>query len=229
MTELHAGVAAPVAADALERALRPFGESTMLPAEAYTSQAVLAWERRHFLAGTWLCLGRVDELATEEGRSLTQRAVVAGDVPVLLTFDESGVRAFANTCRHRGHELLPEGGTSSRGVTLCPYHAWSYQLDGSLHAAPGFRAVETFNGGEHGLVELPVERWHGWVFVQATGDGPAFADHVGGLEDLVAPYAPERLSSPRGTRTRSQRTGRCSPRTITSATTARSSTRSSAR
>jgi Rieske 2Fe-2S family protein len=193
MTDLHRGVAAPIAASTLERSLRAFGESTMLPAEAYTSQAVLAWELRHFLAGTWLCLGRADELATEVGSPLTQRAVLAGDVPVLLTFGAAGIRAFANTCRHRGHELLPANGTSSRGIAVCPYHAWSYELDGSLHSAPGFRGMERFDPGEHGLVELAAELWHGWLFVQATGDGAPFADHVGALEGLVAAYAPERL------------------------------------
>ena len=193
MTDLYSHVAAPVDAEGLGAALRPFGQSTMLPAEAYTSSAVLAWERRHLFAGTWTCLGRTDELATEQGNAVTQRAAVAGDVPVLLTFEDRSVRAFANTCRHRGHELLPDGATSNRGVTLCPYHAWSYTLDGDLHAAPGFRGNDTFEPDDFGLVPLPVEDWHGWLFVQATAEGPSFAEHVGELETLVGPYAPENL------------------------------------
>ena len=63
---------------------------------------------------------------------------------------------FANTCRHRGHELLAEGGTSVRRSIVCPYHAWTYDLAGRLHAAPGFREVDGFEPGDHGLVELPV-------------------------------------------------------------------------
>ena len=78
----------------------------MLPAEAYTSDDVLAWERRHLYAGAWTCLGRRRRPAPRRG--LTQRAVMVGDVSCLVVRATEGVlRMFANTCRHRGHELLP--------------------------------------------------------------------------------------------------------------------------
>ncbi len=183
---------APVSVAGLDSALLPFGESTMLPAEAYTSDEVLAWERRHFFAASWVCVGR-QEAVLPAGR--TQVAQLVGDVSVLLARDAAGaVVAFANTCRHRGHELLPEGGTSGKRAVVCPYHAWSYDLAGCLIAAPGFRDVETFDEAAHGLVPLPVQVWHGWVFVNALGTAATpFADHVGGLEGLVAPYRPEDL------------------------------------
>jgi glycine betaine catabolism A len=189
--------AAPLDPQQLDRALRAFGESTMLPATAYTDPAVLAWERRHFFAATWPCLGRVHDLAVDgTGQALTQRATTVGDIPVLLTFTDGGtnVKAFANTCRHRGHELLPEGGTGTKRALVCPYHAWSYDLAGGVIVAPGFEGVQTFDRAEHGLVELPCEVWHGWVFVNATADAVPFADHLGTLDELVAPYAPERLT-----------------------------------
>jgi Rieske 2Fe-2S family protein len=186
--------AAPLDPAGLDATLQPFGRSTMLPAAAYTDPAVLTWEQRAFFAGTWTCVGRLEDLAQDDsGRPVTQRAVRVGDIGVLLTFADHGVGAFANTCRHRGHEVLPDGGTGSRRALVCPYHAWSYGLDGEVIVAPGFEAVETFDKAEHGLVRLPVEAWHGWVFVNATADGAPFADHVGALDDLVAPYAPERL------------------------------------
>jgi Rieske 2Fe-2S family protein len=175
-----------VPAGELERALRPFGESTMLPARAYTAPEVLAWEQRHFFAGTWTCVGRVTELL---GAGVTQRGVLAGDIPVLLTRDGAGVSALANTCRHRGHELLAEGATSARPVVVCPYHAWTYGLDGALRTAPRFPDVP----GDHGLVPLPAGVWQGWVFVNGTGDAVPFAEHLGALAGLVAPYAPRDL------------------------------------
>ncbi|MGH3876975.1 MAG: aromatic ring-hydroxylating oxygenase subunit alpha [Actinophytocola sp.] len=181
---------APVPAGELERALRPFGESTMLPARAYTAPEVLAWELRQVFAGTWSCVGRVDELF---GAGVTQRGALAGDIPVLLTRDDAGVTALANTCRHRGHELLSEGGTSARPVVVCPYHAWTYGLDGALRGAPRFHDVAGFEAGDHGLVPLPVEVWHGWVFVNGTGDAAPFAEHLGALGGLVAPYSPQDL------------------------------------
>jgi Rieske 2Fe-2S family protein len=183
---------APIDAAGLASALLPFGQSTMLPAAAYSSDEVLAWERRHFLAGSWLCVGRVGDVLPGEA---TQRAIVAGDIQVLLTRDPADgvVHALANTCRHRGHEPLPDDATTSGRSVLCPYHAWTYRLDGSLQGAPGFRDNEHFAADAHGLVRLPVEVWHGWVFVNATGTAAAFDEHVGALESLVAPYAPETL------------------------------------
>ena len=182
---------APVDSAALERALAPFGQATVLPPQAYTDAAVLRWEQRHLVAATWSCLGRAESL---RANGSTARAMVVGDVPVVLTWpDGQSPRAFANTCRHRGHELLADGTTQDRGALVCPYHAWSYDLAGSLIAAPGFRDVPTFEPSQHGLVALPLEVWHGWVFVNATADAVPFAEHVGALADLVAPYSPERL------------------------------------
>jgi Rieske 2Fe-2S family protein len=182
---------APLPDVGLDAALRPFGESTMLPAEAYTSPEVLAWERRHFFAASWVCLGRNEVVL---GAGVTQAATRVGDVAVLLARDPSGaLSAYANTCRHRGHELLPDGGTSAKRAVVCPYHAWSYDLSGSLIAAPGFGEVLSFDPADHGLVRLPVRTWQGWVFVNALGNEPSFEAHLGGLADLVAPYRPASL------------------------------------
>ncbi|GAA3110473.1 phenylpropionate dioxygenase-like ring-hydroxylating dioxygenase large terminal subunit [Kribbella aluminosa] len=173
----------PVDARALEASLRPHGESVMLPRAAYVDPEVLAWERRHFFAGTWTCLGRVDELAG----GTTYREVTVGDIATMLTFGDRP-RAFANVCRHRGHELLQRDEAGDRRAVVCPYNGWSYELDGSVRNAP--RMGDSFDITPYGLVELPAEVWHGWLFVNATGTAAAFEDHVGGLTELVAPRAP---------------------------------------
>jgi Rieske 2Fe-2S family protein len=167
----------------------------MLPAEAYTSEDVLAWERRHLYAGGWTCLGRATDLFPPDS-DLTQRAAMVGDVSCLVVRGDR-LRMFANTCRHRGHELLPldrlSGGTSTKRAVSCPYHAWTYDLTGRLKGAPGFRDVESFDSAEHGLVELPLEVWHGWVFGHAASalgaaQVPPFERYVGDLAGLLAPY-----------------------------------------
>jgi Rieske 2Fe-2S family protein len=174
----------------LEPALRPFGQSRMLPRDAYTSPRVFAFEQERFFAGSWTCVGREGDL---EGMG-AQRAVRVGGAGVLLVRATDGrVRAFANTCRHRGHELLGVGEQTTRRTVLCPYHAWTYELDGALRVAPGFRDHGDFRPADHGLVELPLESWHGFLFVNGSGDAPPFAEHVGALDDLVAPYRLERL------------------------------------
>ncbi len=180
--------------DAVRAATPVEGEPDhMLPAEAYTSMEVLAWEKRHLFAGSWTCLGRLTDLFPETRAAVRQRAAVLGDIPVLLVRDSGELRMFANTCRHRGHELLGEGETSPRSRIVCPYHAWSYDLEGALRAARGFQEVDGFDEEDHSLVELPVQVWQGWVFGHAlhplsSGKAPDFELHLGDLAGLLAPY-----------------------------------------
>ena len=178
---------APLPAGALREALRPFGTSRMLPTAAYTDERVLAWERRAFFAGSWWCAGRLAELSARGN----QHAVTVGGIGVLLVVRDGTARAFANVCRHRGHELLSDGHSADRRAVLCPYHGWSYDLAGGLRTAP--RMGEDFDRRGFDLVELPLVDWHGWLFVNATADAGDFAAHLGDLDRLVAPYRPERL------------------------------------
>jgi Rieske 2Fe-2S family protein len=186
-------MSSPLLTESLDSALADLGTATVLPAAAYTSVEVFSWEQRNLFAASWVCIGRPEELRAHN--EIRQRGLFVGDVPVLLTWSDDEVvpRAFANTCRHRGHELVRCGEDSSRSAIVCPYHAWSYKLDGSLMAAPGFRGAPMFDPTLFTLVELPVVPWHGWVFVNATADAESFTQHVGAMEDLVSPYAPENL------------------------------------
>lgn len=181
---------APLDPAKLARSLAPFGESSMLPREAYVNEEVFAWEQRHLFEAGWLCIGRSQEIS----KPGDQRAVSVGRSGVFLMRDQSGeLRAFANACRHRGHELLPCGQEAvNRPIVVCPYHAWSYHLDGKLRMTPGYDS-HTFDMSTHGLVQLPCAEWHGWIFVDASGEALPIENHLAGLEELVAPYEPERL------------------------------------
>ena len=174
----------------LGEALRAFGQSRMLPPAAYTSERVLAFELERLFAGSWVCVTRAEDLPNPGD----QLAVQIGEVGVLVVRDEDGtLGAFANVCRHRGHELLPAGASATARSMVCPYHAWSYRLDGSLRAAPGMRDAPGFEPAAHALVRLPLAVWHGFVMVNASGDAPPLHQHLGALDQLVAPYRPERL------------------------------------
>jgi Rieske 2Fe-2S family protein len=182
---------APLDPAALADSLRPFGESRMLPRAAYVDPAVFDWEQRHFFGGGWLCVGRSSQVPAPGDL----RAEPVGAGSVLLARDEDGaLRAFANTCRHRGHELLPCGSAAQQRVIICPYHSWTYSLNGNLRAAAGFKNRPGFQADRWGLVELPVEEWHGLVFVDGSGAAGSLADSLGTLEEFVAPYEPERLT-----------------------------------
>jgi Rieske 2Fe-2S family protein len=162
----------------------------MLPPAAYVDPAVFEWEKQHMLGGGWVCVGRGDQVAAPGD----MRAEPVGTSSVLLTRAEDGaLHAFANTCRHRGHELLPCGASAQQKVIICPYHSWTYALNGDLRAAAGFKNRPGFATAEWGLVELPVTEWHGLVFVDESGQAGPLEAGLGSLEERIAPYEMERL------------------------------------
>jgi len=181
---------APLDPAGLAESLRPFGQSRMLPRAAYVDPAVFEWEQRHFFGGGWVCVGRSDQLPDPGD----QRAETVGIGSVLLVRGDDGVlRAFANTCRHRGHELLPCGATTQQKAIICPYHSWTYSLSGGLRAAAGFKNRPDFVTAQWGLVELPATEWHGLVFVDGSGTAAPLADSLGTLAELIAPHEMNRL------------------------------------
>jgi Rieske 2Fe-2S family protein len=176
---------APVSRERLNDAIDPRGSGCMLPREAYTSEATLAWEREHLFAAGWVCAGRSADLAAPGDRRSVR---ITDDAIVLVRGDDGVLRAFYNVCRHRGHELMPCGATAQRAAIHCPYHGWTYALDGTLRATPRFDAPANFDASAHGLVPLRVEEWHGWAMVNVSGDARPLAEWTGGLDQLVAPY-----------------------------------------
>ena len=106
---------------------------------------------------------------------------------------DGNLRGFYNTCRHRGHELLAPGTSRNLRAIKCPYHAWVYQLDGSLGAAPRFGDLEGFDKHEYPLVAARIQEWQGWIFVNADGSAPDFAEYVGNLDGLIGAWESERL------------------------------------
>lgn len=184
---------APIDADLLEAVTRPWDEARTLPGAAYASAAVFEWERRHFLDGSWVCVGRAAEVADPGD----QRAVTAGSTTLLLVRDGGGVlRGWFNACRHRGHELLPPGGTRTGRAIRCPYHDWVYGLTGECRATPRFGKLAggTPQLAGFGLVPASIAQWHGWVFANVSGDAPPLADQLGNAAMVVDGYDAARLT-----------------------------------
>ncbi len=182
--------AAPLDQAQLRKVIDDFGQNLTLPSAAYTSSEILDWEKANLWQSTWVCVGRLEELVAPR----QVRAVELGDESVLLVRDEDGtLRAFSNVCRHRGHELAPVGDAIDVRLIRCPYHAWSYRLDGSLRAAPTFTQSPTFDMSEFPLISIGVDVLGGWVFVDLSGSAPSLAAHFGNLADIISHYEPERL------------------------------------
>jgi phenylpropionate dioxygenase-like ring-hydroxylating dioxygenase large terminal subunit len=151
-----------------------------LPWSWYVEPAVLQLEHERIFRRFWQYVGRTDEIA-DPGSYQTTRA---GNIPVLLVRDREGMlRAFLNVCRHRGSIVCK--GSGKRETLQCPYHAWTYGLDGRLLAAP---RADREGGIEEdlGLVELQLETWGPFVFVNPDPDAAPLADV---LEDV-----PERIA-----------------------------------
>jgi Rieske 2Fe-2S family protein len=161
-----------------------------LPREMYVDDAAWRTEREAVLFGDWFCLGRVDDLGlAEPRRALT--ADVAGE-SVLVTSDEQGeLHAAYNVCRHRGCQLrppqesaqLPAGEASA---LRCPYHSWTYGLDGRLLKSPH---AEVEDPADFALHPVGVETWGGFAFVHLTPGGAApLVEQVAHAEVTLANY-----------------------------------------
>jgi phenylpropionate dioxygenase-like ring-hydroxylating dioxygenase large terminal subunit len=160
--------------------METIADGRTIPFDWYSDPAVLRLERERIFRRTWQYAGRTDQ-AAGPGAFFT---CDLGGVPVVVVRDEEGgLRAFLNVCRHRG-SLVCEG-EGRRATLQCPYHAWTYGLDGSLRAAPRSELVPGFNKERLGLVALPVEAWGPFVFVSPDPDAAPLAETLGELPALV--------------------------------------------
>lgn len=145
-----------------------------LPASWYSDPEIWALERERIFARTWQYAGPVEWLPGH-GSYFTSRA---GHIPVVVVRDGDEIRAFVNVCRHRGH--LVAAGRGRRNTLQCPYHAWTYGLDGCLRSAPRAREEQaTFAFDELGLYPVGVEAHGPFVFVNPDRDAPPLAETLG--------------------------------------------------
>lgn len=151
-----------------------------LPYTWYTDPSVFAREQERIFRRWWQYVGHTGSVA--EPGSLA--ACRAGPVPVLLVRDREGeLRAFLNVCRHRGTRLFE--GEGRRATIQCPYHGWTYDLDGRLRAAPRSQGEPHFDPDALGLVPLAVETWGPFVFVNPDAAAGPLEETLGELPALV--------------------------------------------
>jgi choline monooxygenase len=152
-----------------------------LPFAWYADPAVLRVEEERIFARSWQYAGRAAQVA-EPGRMV---ATHAGQVPVLVVRGKDRLlRGFVNVCRHRGFVLCE--GESRRETIQCPYHAWTYDLDGSLRSAPRADRELGFDRGDLGLLPVAVDTWGPFLFVNPDAGAAPLADHLGELPAILA-------------------------------------------
>jgi glycine betaine catabolism A len=159
-----------------------------LPRDTYVAEDAWARERERIFAHQWFVVGRVDDVVSP-GDYL--RAEVAGECVLVVGDDEGGWNGFYNVCRHRGAELVdlgaPERGRL--GPTIrCPYHQWTYGLDGRLRRRP-FLTAEDDLEEDIALHPVGVDTWGGFLFVHLSPESaPSLADHLGAVAERVRRY-----------------------------------------
>ena len=168
--------------DPFDRVLRPIAEATGLPNEAYMSDDYAGLERDHLLAATWLGIGTASSVPNPGDMV----PVTVLGVPLLLLRDSDGtVRVFHNVCSHRGMTLVQQPATVERYI-CCPYHCWTYDLEGRLCSTPHIggprqSACDGFDPARHGLKPVRSAVWADAVFVNLSGDAPDFGEFVAPL------------------------------------------------
>jgi len=147
-----------------------------LPASWYSDPEILRLEQERIFRRSWQYAGVAAEVS-EPGAFFTCRV---GDVPVVVVRGrDSELRGFVNVCRHRGHEVAQ--GCGRRETLQCPYHAWTYDLDGSLRAAPRSDREPGFDNADWGLLPVLVDTWGPLVFVNHDLDAAPLAETLGNL------------------------------------------------
>ena len=166
-----------------ENVAQPFEQAHAMPPSVYTCQTFMEQEIEGIFGKEWYCVGRADALG-EPGSYVT--AELAGQPVVVLRDREGELKALSNVCLHRMSTML-EGRGKARALT-CPYHGWTYNLDGSLRGAPAMTLNQGFCKESYKLPSVRCEEWLGWVFITLNGDAPPVAEQLKDVEAMVAGY-----------------------------------------
>ncbi len=162
---------------------QPFEQARAMPPSVYTSEDFLQRELSDIFSQDWFCVIRASAL-TNPGDFVTQD--LAGQ-PIMVIRDQDGsLKAQSNVCLHRMSTLL-HGRGNTRSI-VCPYHAWTYNLDGSLRGAPAMTLNAGFCKDHYKLPQVRCQEWLGWVFVTLNADAPDVADQLSQVEDMIADY-----------------------------------------
>ncbi|WP_282158846.1 aromatic ring-hydroxylating oxygenase subunit alpha [Shimia thalassica] len=161
----------------------PFEEARAMPPSVYTSEAFHDAELENVFKKSWFCVGRASALE-KPGDYVT--CELAGQPIIVLRDRDNVLRAYSNVCRHRMSTLLHGRGNAKSIV--CPYHAWTYNLDGSLRGAPAMNANKAFCKDDYSLPDIACEDWLGWVFITLNPDASPVSEELGEVADLIAGY-----------------------------------------
>jgi len=161
----------------------PLEEAWTIPAPWYFDERIAALERESVFSSTWQVIGRADQVRNN-GEFFT--AELAGEPLVVVRGEDGQLRAFYNVCRHHAAAVVTEAQGCAKQFR-CPYHGWTYGIDGALKGMVEFDGVCNFDRAKNGLVPIRLDTWENFVFVNLDGHAASLRDFLGVVPDLVAP------------------------------------------
>jgi len=151
----------------------PTHGAVTLPQRDYVSTAVFREEQERLFANRWLCIGREEQVARPGQYVLVEIGVES----LIVVRDRKGtIRAHYNVCRHRGTRLCEKASGTMSETIQCPYHAWTYGLDGRLIGVPDQRELEGFDKADYPLIQAHVATWEGFLFINLADEPEPFAE-----------------------------------------------------
>jgi choline monooxygenase len=161
----------------------PLEEAWTIPAPWYFDPRIAELERASVFSSTWQVVGRADQVR-DNGQFFT--ADLAGEPLVIARGEDGQLRAFYNVCRHHAAAVVTEAQGCAKQFR-CPYHGWTYAIDGTLKGMVEFDGVCNFDRAKNGLVPVRVDVWENFVFVNLDGRAAPLRDFLGVVSELVAP------------------------------------------
>ena len=163
---------------------RRFDLAETLPAWCYTSKKFYERERERIFFKFWNCIGHQSRVP-EIGSYITFN--FCGVPLIVVRGEDRQLRAFINSCPHRGSEIMEGEGTCR--VIKCPYHAWAFELNGDLMATPLFEESATFRMADHGFKQIKLDLWAGFMWINLDPDAQDLRSYLGDLPERTKPWA----------------------------------------
>jgi phenylpropionate dioxygenase-like ring-hydroxylating dioxygenase large terminal subunit len=176
----------PSVAELLQNVSVPFERAHAMPPSVYRSDDFLKLELSEIFAREWVSLGRSSSILNP-GDFLTYE--LAGQPIFVMRGSDGALRAMSNVCLHRMSTLLE--GAGNRKVIVCPYHAWTYNTDGTLRGAPAMDRNEGFDAGCYRLHQIRCEEWLGWIMVTLNKDAEPVASRLAEVQGLIEDFGME--------------------------------------
>jgi glycine betaine catabolism A len=161
------------------------GGATTLPGRYYTSSEIFAEEQEKIFLRGWLCIGRADRIAGPGDYVVHE---IGRESVIVLRTQEGELRAYHNVCRHRGTRLCEAHSGRFSETIQCPYHAWTYALDGRLLGAPSTGEFEDFRKSDYPLLPVAVASWEGFLFVNLSPEPEPFEQAFAPLVDRFSRF-----------------------------------------